>query len=174
MNSSVKQTRQKLTLDAIRVLPGPRVLASNADVEKAEAKLGIRFPAGYREYVTRIGRGELFTIRIHLPDKIARTPHGMDDYPDFLASDWFWDSAILTQKQALEGALIGDTSGGEQLLVHPSRPGHVFVLERQNDNIVDFATPDLLSFIEAFTSNYEPQREFENDVIPERWHFQPY
>ena len=58
--------------DNVTVVGGPLVLSSPAEVDAAEAQLGIRFPTGYREYVTRFGEGVLggYYIRIYPPRRI--------------------------------------------------------------------------------------------------------
>jgi len=45
--------------DNITVIGSPLVLSTPAEVNAAEALLGIRFPTGYREYVTKFGEGVL-------------------------------------------------------------------------------------------------------------------
>lgn len=46
---------------------------SAAEVDAAEAQLGIRFPEGYREYMTRLGVGEYCNfVVIHDPANIVR------------------------------------------------------------------------------------------------------
>ena len=56
----------------ITVIGDPLVLSDPTEVDAAEAQLGIRFPTGYREYVTRFGAGVLggSYIRIYPPRRI--------------------------------------------------------------------------------------------------------
>ena len=64
-------------------------LASEADVDVVEREADFRFPTGYREYVTSLGRGEYCNyIRIHLPKKVLSEYR---DYQAFLEEYWFWD-----------------------------------------------------------------------------------
>src|SRR5262249_6380317 len=50
---------------------GPLALSPPAEVDAAEMQFGIRFPAGYREYVTQFGEGVLGGyIRIYPPRRI--------------------------------------------------------------------------------------------------------
>jgi hypothetical protein len=44
-----------MKIDDVEIIGGPPVLATQADVDALEAKLWIRFPEGYRDYVTRLG-----------------------------------------------------------------------------------------------------------------------
>src|SRR5262245_40085049 len=56
----------------ITVIGSPLVLSTPVEVDAAEARLGIRFPTGYREYVTKFGEGVLggSYIRIYPPHRI--------------------------------------------------------------------------------------------------------
>jgi hypothetical protein len=66
--------------DNITVIGSPLVLSTPAEVDAAEAHLGIRFPTGYREYVTKFGEGVLggSYIRIYPPHRIlGRTSNNL-------------------------------------------------------------------------------------------------
>jgi hypothetical protein len=56
----------------LRVVGGPLVLSTDSEIDHAEAALGIRFPSGYREYVTRFGEGLLggSYVRVYPPRRI--------------------------------------------------------------------------------------------------------
>jgi hypothetical protein len=122
--------------DNVTIAEGPLVLSSPAEVDAMEARLGIRFPAGYREYVTRFGEGVLggVYIRIYPPRRIgaelARWRQRIDQY-------WFWDKgrAVLTKEQALQSVIIGDTLDGDELIVHADAPERVYVLPRYYGDI---------------------------------------
>jgi hypothetical protein len=87
--------------DNIRVIAGPLVLSSPADVDEAEAQLGFHFPSGYREYVTRFGYGFLEDfIRIIPPHHILYGPRSTAEWRQLIGElDWFWDDSgdILTK-----------------------------------------------------------------------------
>ena len=63
-----------MNIDDVEIIGGPPVLATQADVDALEAKLWIRFPVGYREYVTRLGEGVLggTMVRIYPPWRIEK------------------------------------------------------------------------------------------------------
>ena len=63
-----------MKIDDVETIGGPLVLATQADVDALEAKLWIRFPEGYREYVTRLGEGVLggTMVRIYPPWRIEK------------------------------------------------------------------------------------------------------
>ena len=110
--------------------------ASQAGVSAAELALGTRFPAGYREYITRFGRGVLggTYIRIYIPGRIvaerAEWRARIDEY-------WFWDDGapVLTKERALECIVFSDTLDGDELIFHPCAPDTIYVLLRQADTI---------------------------------------
>lgn len=119
----------------IRVIGGPLVLSSPAEVDAAEADLGMRFPTGYREYVTRFGEGILggAYIRIYPPRRI------LDDLLEWrgrIGEYWLWDGGdVFTKEQAFQSVIIGDTLDGDELIVHPSNPERLFVLPHDSSTI---------------------------------------
>ncbi len=48
-----------MTPDDITIIGQPLALSTDAEVDNAERTLGIQFPTGCREYVTRFGEGFL-------------------------------------------------------------------------------------------------------------------
>ena len=57
--TQVRDTARAQMFENITVIGSPLVLSTPAEVDAAEAHLGIRFPTGYREYVTKFGEGVL-------------------------------------------------------------------------------------------------------------------
>ena len=123
----------------VKVVGGPLALSPAAEVDGAEAQLGIRFPTGYREYVTRFGEGVLggSYLRIYPPRRILTGENNLADWRQRIDEYWFWDDGkdVLTKPQALESVIIGDTLDGDELIVHPSNPERVYVLPRNSDGI---------------------------------------
>src|SRR5262249_5818960 len=70
--TQVGNTARAQMFENITVIGSPLVLSTPAEVDAAEAQLGIRFPTGYREYVTKFGEGVLggSYIRIYPPHRI--------------------------------------------------------------------------------------------------------
>ena len=123
----------------VKVVGGTLALSPAAEVDGAEAQLGIRFPTGYREYVTRFGEGVLggSYLRIYPPRRILTGENNLADWRQRIDEYWFWDDGkdVLTKPQALESVIIGDTLDGDELIVHPSNPERVYVLPRNSDGI---------------------------------------
>ena len=124
----------------IAVIGSPLVLSTPAEVDAAEAHLGIRFPTGYREYVTKFGEGVLggSYIRIYPPHRILGvTSNNLLRWRQRINEYWFWDLGkdVLTKEEALQSVKIGDTLDGDELIVHPSNPERVFILPRNRHEI---------------------------------------
>ncbi len=128
-----------MTLDDITVRGGPLVLSAPAEVDEAEARLGIRFPRDYREYVTRFGEGILggTYVRVYPPRRIIDGPDNLDEWRQRIDEYWFWDdgAAVLTKPKALECVIIGDTFDGDELIVHPGEPDRIYILPRHSEDI---------------------------------------
>jgi len=125
--------------DNITVIGSPLVLSTPAEVDAAEAHLDIRFPTGYRDYVTKFGEGVLggSYIRIYPPHRILGGSNNLLQWRQRISAYWFWDLGrdVLTKEEALQSVIIGDTLGGDELIVHPSNPERVLVLPRNRDEI---------------------------------------
>ena len=79
----------RMDLKKIRVVGGPLVRATAADVADAESQLWITFPPGYREYVTTLGEGVLggSFVRVYPPWRIRE----LAEWRDRIRKYWFWD-----------------------------------------------------------------------------------
>ncbi len=121
----------------VTAVGGPLVLSPPAEVDAAEAQLGIRFPSGYREYVTQFGEGVLggSYVRIYPPRRILSGANNVAEWRRRIDEYWFWGGGVLTKEQALESVLIGDTAEGDELIVHPDNPERVYVLPRDSEDI---------------------------------------
>ena len=123
----------------VTVVGGPLVLSPTAEEDAAEAQLGIRFPTGYREYVTKFGEGVLggTYVRIYPPRRILSGDNNLTEWRQRVTEYWFWDDGreVLTKERALQSIIIGDTFDGDELIVHPENPERVYVLPRHSENI---------------------------------------
>jgi hypothetical protein len=79
--------------EKVTVVAGPLVLSSPAEVDAAEAQLGIRFPSGYREYVTQLGEGVLggSYVRIYPPRRILSGDNNLAEWRRRIDQYWLWD-----------------------------------------------------------------------------------
>jgi hypothetical protein len=155
--------------ESVTVIGGPPVLATAAEVDAAEARLGLRFPNGYRDYVTRFGEGVLggAFIRIYPPRRILNGPNSVTEWRRRIEEYWSWDEGadVLTKEMALQSVIIGDTLNGDELLVHPGNPERVLVLPRDFETIfvAGEGLPAAIEWLCASGALTEPfaEREFE-------------
>jgi hypothetical protein len=157
----------------ITVVGSPLVLSKAEEVTLAETQLGIRFPTGYKEYVTQFGEGVLggYYIRIYPPNRILDGENNVREWRERINQYWFWDQDkdILTKEQALQSVIIGDTLDGDELIVHPDHPERIYVLPRHTEEIF-IAGEGLPATIEWLCSNgilteAFTEREFEPLVL---------
>ena len=156
-----------MKIDDARIVNEPLVLATQADIEGVESRLWITFPEGYRDYLTRLGEGVLGSfVRIYPPWRVENELAG---WRRRIAKYWFWDEGrdVLPKERAMECVIVGDTVNGDEVVFHPSRRDHLFVLPRDDEQIFD-AGADLLAAVEWICGSgqlVEPRPEL---------HFEPF
>jgi hypothetical protein len=147
-------------LSKVKIVGGPLVLATDAEIDALEAKLGVAFPDGYREYVTTLGEGVLggIFVRVYPPWRIAKE---LARWRKRIRKYWFWDqgSAILTKQRALESIVIADTVNGDEMLFHPEERGRLLVLPRYSEEIF-VAGSNLLDAVEWLCSSGKLTRRY--------------
>ncbi|MEO0842352.1 MAG: SMI1/KNR4 family protein [Cyanobacteria bacterium J06641_2] len=157
-----------MELSDISVIGAPLFLSSSSDVDKTQTQLGIKFPVGYREYVTELGEGTLGGnyIRIYPPMRILSGMNNIYEWRERIVEYWFWDESpdILTQTQASDCVIIGDTVNGDEIVVHPSNHERIYILPR-DEEFIPFVDGGLFKALEWLCSSgvlTEPfaEREF--------------
>jgi hypothetical protein len=138
-HGTVEGTGGREVFDEVTVVGGPLILSPPAEVDAAEAQLRIRFPTGYREYVTTFGEGVLggTYVRVYPPRRILSGHNNVTEWRRRIDEYWFWDDGqdVLTKEQALQSVIIGDTFDGDELIVHPDQPEKIYVLPRHSGGI---------------------------------------
>ena len=141
-----------MKIQDVRIATRPLVRAKTGEVDALAARLWLRFPDGYRDYVTRVGEGVLggAFVRIYPPWKIERE---LSEWRRRINKYWFWDAGRkqLPKERALECVIVGDTTNGDELVFHPARPDRLFVLARDSETVFE-AGDDLLSAIDWICS----------------------
>ena len=148
--------------ETVTVAGGPLVLSPPDEVDTAEMQLGIRFPSGYREYVTQFGEGVLGGyIRIYPPRRILSGANNVAAWRRRIDQYWFWGggSNALTKSEALEAVIIGDTLDGDELIVHPANSERIYILPRQSEEIY-LAGDSLPTAIEWLCTSGAPTEPF--------------
>ncbi len=77
----------------VAVKNGPLILSTDAEVDAAEAQLGMRFWTGYRQYVTQFGEGVLggSCIRIYPPRRILMAANNLLEWRQRIDDYCFWE-----------------------------------------------------------------------------------
>jgi hypothetical protein len=110
-------------------------LATAEEVESAESQLGVKFPTGYREYVTTVGNGVYSSqVRIFMPRKIVTE---YQEVQKRWKEYYFWGRGrhVLPKEKVLESITIGDTLNGDDLIFHPSQSDVLYVLPGESERI---------------------------------------
>jgi hypothetical protein len=155
-----------VNISEIRILKEP-ILATSAEVDALESSLWVTFPAGYRDYITRLGEGVLggSFVRVYPPWRINKE---LSDWRKRINKHWFWERSreLLPKERALECIIVGDTVNGDELVFHPARPNHLFVLPRESKQALN-AGSDLLAAVEWMCTSGELTEPFrERDFEP--------
>jgi hypothetical protein len=149
-----------MKIDDVRVTREPRVLAKLAEIDALEAELWVTFPSGYRAYVTKLGEGVLGGdfVRIFPPWRISKE---LEVWRQRIAKYWFWDKSrtLLPKERALECVIVGDTTNGDEMIFHPTRPGTLFVLPRERATAFE-VSGDLWTAIEFACSSGKLTKAF--------------
>jgi SMI1 / KNR4 family (SUKH-1) len=144
------------------------------ELMQIEAELGFRFPNDYREFVLKIGAGELIGLWICAYDPKAILMGGMAEMRDRLSEFWFWDQSpeILTQEKALQCVPFFNTTCGADILFHPSNPGEWFILEHDQE---DETVKTVNSFRGLFDFYFRIcQDEAAGEIVESPWQFSPW
>ncbi|MBI3926406.1 MAG: SMI1/KNR4 family protein [Armatimonadetes bacterium] len=117
--------------DSIYVVNDRLATASTEEVKELEDRLHVRVPAGYSEFAHRFGEGVFCGfLRIYMPRKI------LDEHGGFRRKwreDPFWNEGPLIAEDLARAVILGDSLQGDQLVLHSSRPGTVFVLPHNSE-----------------------------------------
>jgi hypothetical protein len=88
------------------------VLAAPAEVDALVTDLGWELPAGYREYVTTLGRGELCDfLHVRMPEEVREPGSRLAEY-----LSGFWQPGLLT-RQDWDEAIVFATSAERPLYI---------------------------------------------------------
>lgn len=127
-----------MRLEDIEVAGERRFLSKPAEVAALEKEYWVTMPEGYREYVTRLGEGVLggTFVRIYPPARISRE---MEEWRARVKQYWLWDEGVkvMPKERGIECVIVGDTVGGDELIVHPGRPGKMYVLPRNSYKVFE-------------------------------------
>ena len=140
-----------------------------ARVDRAEEALGCRFPAGYRELVTRFGEGTTGGfLRIYPPDRVLET---RAEWQARVREYWFWETGGTgtTPDRIREGVVVADSFDGDELCFHPEDPDTLYLLPRHFDDAIRLG-PGLLAALDWMLGSGELVVRESGPVTFEPWH----
>ncbi|WP_427887290.1 SMI1/KNR4 family protein [Kribbella sp. GL6] len=138
---------------------------TDAEVDAAEAALGLTLPRGYRELMTELGLGEVSRVlRAYAPDRIVSE---QAFYQELIDTAWFFEN--LTPEYARECVVLGDNGDGDQIVFHPAN-AQLHVLPRHDERTYAVGD-DLWQVVDWFQGagvlvRPHPFRYFESFVGP--------
>ena len=93
------------------------------EVAGLQSELGVAMPAGYGEYVLRLGGGALgHWVRVYAPTDLAtRTREWRERVQEY----WFWDTSAAGIEPRVfqqQGVVLADTFDGDELCFVPEDP----------------------------------------------------
>ena len=120
---------------SVKGAPAP---IAGEDVDALASRLGVQLPAGYRDFMTRFGKGDIACyVRIYPPAEITDSDNSVEAWRERVDRYWFWDQGadILSKAKALECVIIADTFDGDEVVFHPTEPDRLYILPRYSEKI---------------------------------------
>ncbi len=106
------------------------------EVNAAEAQLGARFPDGYREFVTKLGRGEYCGfVWMYGPAEIVADLDSRWSQLAENAHSWEDGSDVLSEMRLRECIVIGASIDADLIAFHPDTPDALYELPRHDSTI---------------------------------------
>jgi hypothetical protein len=106
---------------------------TEADVDVAEATLGVQLPDGYGELVTTLGKGVISgVLRVFSP---AELEDRQRFFRELTQEYWFFEEPdeALTRDYALESIMVAESLDGDQVIFHPGTR-RLHVLPRHDEH----------------------------------------
>ncbi len=138
-------------------------LSTVAAVEQLEQAFKINVDPDYKEYVTRYGCGILggTYVRVYVPETIQAL---QPEWRERITQYWFWEEGkeVLTQEQALESVIMGDTFDGDEIILYNQQyyilPRHAEMIYHTGNTLG--GTIDWLCTVGILTAAFA-ERDFE-------------
>jgi hypothetical protein len=163
----------RITIDDIQVVGVQRYVSTDAEVDALEAELGMTMPVGYREFVTRLGHGNLCSLRVTPPAEMLVR---LQEHIGMMAVYWFWTDPLgeFGQDEAMASVPIADTWHGDQIVAWPGDPDRLYVLWRNADSVYawDRGLLDLAEFLCRGETDPPPGAALRFEPV-EPWAFGP-
>lgn len=120
--------------DVLLVNPSRIQPVTAHEVARAESELGVRLPAGYSDYVQKLGDGALgHFVGVHGPGQLPEVTRA---WRERVREYWFWDTTdadVAPESLQKRGVLLASSFDGDELCFDPVAPDTLFVLPRDED-----------------------------------------
>jgi hypothetical protein len=114
---------------------------SEAEVDAAEAQLGVHFPVGYKDFVTKLGKGEYCGfVWMYGPAEIVADRASRRAELTEYAHLWEDGFDVLGEDRLRECIVIGASIDADLIVFHPDAPDALYELPRHDSTIYHIGT----------------------------------
>lgn len=109
---------------------------SEEEVDAAEAQLGAIFPAGYRKYMTVLGKGDYCgIISVYPPQLIVKDYLGEKPMLEEFCNSWDAGETGVSPERVAKSFLVAASTWGDWVMSEPDAPDAVYVLPESGEVI---------------------------------------
>ncbi len=158
-----------MPFENVKIIDSPLHLATPAEVGEAESRLKLRFPPGYREYVTLLGDGAFCQyVRVWMPSVILTE---CKDYQTAWNKLFAWNKRpdVLPAEKVVESIIVADTYCGDEIVFHPDNPNQLFLLPPDDEEMIDKLGNSLDEALDRLCNS----SEYEYSIPTKRQYFVP-
>lgn len=124
------------TFDDVYLITPKQVLARSDEVDALSRWLGADLPAGYRQFVTRLGRGTYCgRLMVMMPAQIQAECESERAFVREYFDDFWGEDSSLSMQDAAQGVPFAGTVDGDKILYSVVRR-QLFVLPRHGDEVL--------------------------------------
>ena len=114
---------------------------SEAEVDAAEAQFGVRFPIGYKDFVTTLGKGEYCGfVWMYGPAEIVADRASRRSQLEEYAHHWEDGFDVLSRERLRECIVLGASIDADLIVFHPDAPDALYELPRHDSTIYHIGT----------------------------------
>ena len=162
-----------MSFENVKIIDSPLELATSEEVSAVESQLNLKFPIGYREYVTLLGDGAFCQyVRVFMPSLILTEYEVYQNSWDDL---FLWNKRpnILPREKVIESVIVADTLCGDQVIFHRDNANELFVLPHDEEELIEKIGRNIHEALDSLCGS--PDFEFslpteKKYFVPESWY----